>query len=295
MAVNTSTKAVVLAAGRGSRFEAMSGSKTPKLLQTLYGQPVLRHVLDHIRQAGIDEITIVVGYQADQIRNAMGSEFRYVLQERQLGSGNATAVALAQLQGFVGSLLIMCGDSPLIQSSTIRRMLSVHASEGATITLLTANLENPSGYGRVLRDSLGRITGIVEEKAAQSEQLSITEVNGGAYVFDAAWLADRIADVTPNATGETNLTGSLELAASESRTIATVTCDIEEILGVNTPAELQVAQLLLPDLSRVVTKRKELLEDGRHIEYYSFAPGESLLSHDAGIGSCGEGSANCPN
>ena len=270
MTEETNTRAVVLAAGRGSRFEAMSGSKTPKLLQSLNGQSVLHHVVQHIERTGIDSIILVVGYQADQIRSVLGPQYTYVTQEQQLGSGNATAIALKQLQGFSGPLLVMCGDSPLIQPATIRRMLIAHASEGATVTLLTANLDNSTGYGRILRDSQGAITGIVEQTSASVEQLAISEVNGGAYVFDAGWLASRISSIPPNASGETNLTGALEIAASESRKIAAVSCEPEEILGVNTPAELQVAQRLVPDFEVLMAKRAELLEDGRRIAYYTF-------------------------
>ena len=294
MAAQIDTRAVVLAAGRGSRFEAISGSRTSKLLQPLNGRPVLSRVLEHIREAGVASITLVVGYQADLIRSALGPKHDYVLQQQQLGSGNATAAALGALRGFNGTLLVMCGDSPLIQASTIRRMLSVHASEQATITLLTANLDDPTGYGRVLRNSEGRITGIAEQTSARGDQLAIAEANGGAYVFDAAWLADRIGDVPPNASGETNLTGTLELAASESRTIAAVSCEPEEILGVNTPAELRVAELLDSDLRCVMRKRKELLEDGRPIAYYTFDPKEPSLP-DPATAVKGKGGSCCQN
>jgi len=289
------TRAVVLAAGRGSRFEAISGSKTPKLLQTLQGQPVICHVLDHIKQARIDSVTLVVGYKAQQIRSEIGAGYTYLIQEQQSGSGNAVATALKQLHGFDGNLLIMCGDSPLVQAATIRRMLSTHASERATITLLTANLDNPTDYGRVLRSSDGAISGIVEQSSARGDQLSIREVNGGAYVFDVAWLASRIESVAPNASGETNLTGSLEIAASETRTIAAVSCEPEELLGVNTPAELQMAELLAPDLARAMTKRAELLEDGRRIAYYTFGSDDSSCGCNSPRASDSRGGSHCPS
>jgi bifunctional UDP-N-acetylglucosamine pyrophosphorylase / glucosamine-1-phosphate N-acetyltransferase len=294
MAAADNTMAIVLAAGRGTRFQALSGNSLPKLLQPIQGKPLLAHVVAHIQQAGVRRISLVLGHKAGEVRSAIGESVVYVLQEQQLGSGHAVAAAIPSFTDLDGPLLIMCGDTPLVQPGTIRHMLEAHCEQGAVATLLTSVLEDPTGYGRVLRHSGGAISAVVEQKCAPVGVLRIREVNGGAYVFDARWLAKHISSLPVNAAGEINLTSAIELAGSEAVVVTSVQCEPEELLGVNTPDDLRRVNLLFADFQRTVHKREELLADRRRIFYYDFSTRASG-SDAVGCRETLQGAANCPN
>ena len=238
-------KGLVLAAGRGTRFAGEPGRPTPKVIRLVLGKPMVSYVLSALTEAGVSDITLVVGYRADEVVAALGKGFGYVLQEEQKGSGHAVARAREAFSGFDGHLVIMCGDSPLFRAETIARMMRAHVDAGAAITLASAVLEDPFGYGRILRDKQGWIRGIVEEKCANSQERAIGEVNGGAYVFDAAWLFGSIDGMAANETGEYNLTDMVRVAIDQGRTVAAVDCEPAELLGVNTPEQLKTIEEVL--------------------------------------------------
>lgn len=236
---------LVLAAGRGSRFQHETGEPFPKVLRPVLGKPMVVGVIDTLEQAGIDEVTLIVGFGAEEVMRVVGARAQYVLQEEQKGSGHAVACARDAFKEFEGGLVIMCGDSPLFAVETIKKLMQTHQSTAATITLASATLEDPHGYGRILRDGDGHITGIVEEKCATPEQRSIRGVNGGAYVFDSEWLFDNISLMELNEANEYNLTDMVRVAIEQNRTVSAVECDPSELLGVNTPAQLAVVEEIL--------------------------------------------------
>lgn len=242
---NHAWKGLVLAAGKGSRFQHETNEAFPKVLRPVLGKPLVRYVLDTLAGARIDDITLVVGFMADEVMRELGPGYGYVIQHEQKGSGHAVACAAGRFAGFAGGLIIMCGDSPLFTTKTITTIMREHEASGAVITLASAILDDPFGYGRILRDSRGRITGIVEEKCANPDQHAIKEVNGGAYTFDAGWLFDNIDRLAMNEAGEYNLTDMVRVAIEQGKTVAAIRCDPTELLGVNTPEQLKLVANIL--------------------------------------------------
>lgn len=236
---------LVLAAGRGSRFASESGEAFPKVLRPVLGRPMVLYALDALRGAGIEEITLVIGFGADEVRRQVGESVGYVLQAEQRGSGHAVACARDAFRDCDGALVIMCGDSPVFTAGTVRRIVEEHARSGAVATLASAVLDDPFGYGRIVRDREGAIRGIVEEKCASEEEKAIHEVNGGAYAFDARWLFGNIEEMALNEANEYNLTDMVRVAIEQGRGVSAVHCDPQELLGVNTPEQLRAVEEIL--------------------------------------------------
>jgi len=236
---------LVLAAGRGSRFGGEPGQPFPKVLRPVFGRPMVNWVLEALRGAGIDEITLIVGFGADEVQKQIGGSVNYVLQAEQKGSGHAAACARGAFEGREGGLIVMCGDSPLFTAATVSRIAEEHSRTGAAVTLASADLDDPTGYGRIVRDCDGRIVGIVEEKCADERQKAIHEVNGGAYGFDVRWLFDNIGEMAINEANEYNLTDMVRVAIDQRRVVSAVRCDPSELLGVNTPAQLAEVEAIL--------------------------------------------------
>lgn len=269
-------RGLVLAAGRGSRLPSDAGQPFPKVLRPVLGRPMVCWVLDTLSRAGVGDVTVVVGFGADQVRLALGDTVRYVLQEEQLGSGHAVACAAPRFRGFDGSLLVMCGDSPLFTARTVSNMIRTHTRSGAVATLAAAVLDDPTGYGRIVRDAEGKVAGVSEEKCASQVERSLREVNGGAYVFHARWLFDNIQNMALNEADEYNLTDIIRVAVEQGRDVATVTCEPEELLGVNSPKQLAAVEQILrrrSGRSMQMNTRKAKLKDGRYIIYYTFSGG----------------------
>lgn len=235
----------MLAAGRGTRFAGEAGQDFPKVLRPLLGKPVICHVLDTLAGAGVTDVAVVVGFGAGRVRSVLGDSFAYAVQPEQKGSGDAVRCARGLYEDADGSLVVMCGDSPLFLPETIRRMTDIHRRTGAAVTLAAAKLEDPAGYGRILRGGSGEVAGIVEEKCASAEQRAVKEVNGGAYVFDIRWLFDNISLMAENEAGEYNLTDIVRVAAEQGRRISCAECGAEEIGGVNTPEQLAAAEAVM--------------------------------------------------
>lgn len=238
-------RGLILAAGKGSRFQSESGGAFPKVLRPVLGKPMVGYVVDTLKQAGIDGITLIVGFQAEQVMQEMGPNYRYVRQIEQKGSGHAVACAKDVFESYDGHLIIMCGDSPLFTTNTIRRLMAEHVKSDAVITLASANLDDPTGYGRIIRGSNDRIIGIVEEKCATQAERAIKEVNGGAYEFDSRWLFSNIGAMAINEANEYNLTDMVRVALEQGRTVSAVNCEPDELLGVNTPAQLAAVEEII--------------------------------------------------
>jgi bifunctional UDP-N-acetylglucosamine pyrophosphorylase/glucosamine-1-phosphate N-acetyltransferase len=228
---------ILLAAGQGTRMK----SDLPKVLHRLGGKALFVHVLEIARQLDPSIVTIVIGHGASAVKQAYTkNDVSWVMQEKQLGTGHAVLCAKEKFEGFKGDVLILSGDVPMIQEKTLRTMLEHHRRRGAAVTLLTAQLEKPRGYGRILRDANGALTGIVEEKDATEAQRQVCEVNAGVYVASAPFLFAALSGVgNNNRQGEYYLPDIVVIGLNQGKTIATVTVDdVRETMGINSREEL---------------------------------------------------------
>ncbi|HKQ59929.1 MAG TPA: bifunctional UDP-N-acetylglucosamine diphosphorylase/glucosamine-1-phosphate N-acetyltransferase GlmU [Candidatus Polarisedimenticolaceae bacterium] len=247
---------LVLAAGQGKRLR----SKTIKLLHAVAGRPMIAHVLDVARSLRPRRVITVVGHQAEQLRSALGEQGgEFVLQREQRGTGHAVLLAAPQIGRAPGRLMILSGDVPTLQPATLRRLLAAHRRTGAALTLLTARVADPSGYGRIVRDAAGRVVRIVEDRDASAEERRIDEINCGLYVAEPQRLLAALRRVRPdNAQGEYYLTDAVRrLIDSGEHVAAVVHADPHELLGVNTRDELARASRLL-----YARKARELQQRG---------------------------------
>lgn len=232
--------AVILAAGKGTRMK----SKLYKVLHPVCGKPMVEHVVDQVKEIKPKEIMVVVGYGAEHVREQLGEGLTYVRQEEQLGTGHAVQVTKEQLAFKQGSTLILCGDTPLITSETMERLIDYHHQEQAAVTILTTNLQNPKGYGRIIRDQKGEVLRIVEEQDASLEEQQVTEINTGIYCFDNQKLWQALANINnDNAQGEYYLTDCIQiLKAAQEKVLGFLTEDSAETMGVNDRVALAEAE-----------------------------------------------------
>ena len=235
---------VVLAAGKGTRMK----SSLPKVLHPAAGLPLIEHVLRTADRVSPASVVIVVGHQADEVRAGLRSrpDLQFALQEPQLGTGHALLQAERALSGAAGTVVLLSGDVPLLTAATLQRLVDHHVATGAAATVLTAEVDDPTGYGRIERRD-GRIAAIVEHKDASPEQRIIREINSGIYAFDIAPLFDALRQIgSANAQGEYYLPDLVGIYRDRGLRVETVTLDQPvEILGVNSRKELaQVAQAL---------------------------------------------------
>ena len=234
--------AVILAAGQGKRME----SPLAKVLHTVGGEPMIRHVAATAREAGARPIVIVVGHRADDVREAFSGDdvdIVFAVQEEQLGTGHAAQVGLSALSTGVKHLYLLCGDAPLIRTATLRRLARHHEKGDAAATMLTATAGDPRGYGRALREG-AELIGVVEEADATDAQKEITEINTGAYAFEAAFLKAALPRIRDeNNQGEFYLPDVFPLARAEGRIILGLDlASPDEALGVNTKEDLRRAE-----------------------------------------------------
>lgn len=234
-----SSMALILAAGEGTRMK----SDKPKVAHEILGKPMLNWVIDAARDAGCERVVAVIGHGAEQVEPLLAG-VQSVRQESQLGTGHAVMCAREPLAGFHGSLVVLSGDTPLLRAETIAGLVAVRESSGAACTVLTANLANPSGYGRIVRGGHdGCVDRIVEEKDCVGDEHRITEINTGAYCFDSAVLFAHLDGLTTdNAQGEYYLTDMVGLFRAEGLTVsATLADDWLEMIGVNSRVQLAEA------------------------------------------------------
>lgn len=228
------TDIVILAAGQGSRMK----SSLPKVLHAVGGKPMVKHVIDQARQIPDTQMHVVIGHGADQLRAALSTEqLNFAVQAEQLGTGHAVAQALTAL-AHNGVTLVLYGDVPLTQTATMQALVD-SATEGQ-LGLLTVHLANPTGYGRIIRNSAGNVVAIVEQKDATPEQLAVTEVNTGIMAVPTALLREWLPKLSSNnAQGEYYLTDIIAMAAEQGITIAAQHPSSEqEVQGVNNRVQL---------------------------------------------------------
>ena len=235
-------QAVILAAGKGTRMK----SDLPKVLHELAGRSLLDHVLTAVRDAGIARTVIVVGHEADLVRAGVdGDDLRFALQEPQLGTGHAVQVAEPQLEPD-GYTVILAGDVPLLRSATIASLVNATVRSGASASVLTCVVEDAGAYGRIVKDEAGRLIGIVEARDATPAQLEIGEYNTGVFCFRTGDMSLALKQLTTgNDQGEYYLTDTIAHLVAEGRSVQTVEMrDPDEVVGINTVAELSAAERL---------------------------------------------------
>jgi bifunctional UDP-N-acetylglucosamine pyrophosphorylase/glucosamine-1-phosphate N-acetyltransferase len=241
--------AIILAAGIGKRM----GSSLPKVLHPVLGRPMLEHVLDAVRGAGVRRIVVVVGHQAERVRAAVTApDVEFALQAVQLGTGHAVLQAKPLLEGCSGTALVLCGDTPLLGTETLLDLLATHREAAAAATVLSAVLDDPTGYGRIVRGPDDTVRRIVEHKDATEEERQVREINSGLFAFSLEDLFAALGEVrADNAQGEYYLTDTLEILLRRGRRVAARTCrDPREVLGVNTLEQLRDVEGIMKERVR---------------------------------------------
>ena len=235
------TVAIVLAAGSGTRMN----SDLAKVLHPMAGLPLLGHVLACLEQLAVGRVLVVIGHQRDRVRATFAdTEVEWVVQAEQRGTGHAVLMAGPALEDFAGTLLVVCGDTPLLRAATLHRLLEHHAASGAAVTVLSTRVPDASGYGRIVRNAEDGIAAIVEDRDATPQQKTIDEINSGIYAFQYPALQAALAGLTAhNTQGEYYLTDTVSLVQRAGLSAAVLCADdYRELLGINTPAQLAEAE-----------------------------------------------------
>ncbi len=232
--------AIVLAGGKGIRMK----SDLPKVLHPLLGKPLIGHVIANLRTAGVSDIFVVVGYRGELVIDAVKKLAKPVWQRQQLGTGHAVMQAEKDLEGFSGRIIVACGDAPLVRPESFRSLISESEEPAVRAVVLTMSLDNPSGYGRIVKDASGNFVRIVEEKDASSDEKKIHEVNSGTYIFDKQLLFEGLKGInTNNAQGEFYLPDALQHIISSGFIVRTkLLKNSREGSGVNTKEELKALE-----------------------------------------------------
>ncbi|TYQ14611.1 UNVERIFIED_CONTAM: UDP-N-acetylglucosamine pyrophosphorylase /glucosamine-1-phosphate N-acetyltransferase [Acetivibrio alkalicellulosi] len=265
--------AIILAAGEGKRMK----SKKTKILHEICGMPMVQWVYQSVKGAGVDEVVLVIGRNAEQVKECMGEKVSYAMQEKQLGTGHAVIMAQEFLQKKEGQVLILYGDMPLITSEAILSAVNYHKQNNNSVTIITSDFDDPSGYGRIVRDDHGNVLKIVEDRDASEEQKKIREINSGIYCFDINSLREGLKELdNKNDQGEYYLTDTIEIIIGKGKKAGAVKImNKDELAGINDRVQLSCA-------SQVLRKRilNKLMEDGVTI----IDPDSTYIDQKAEIG-----------
>jgi bifunctional UDP-N-acetylglucosamine pyrophosphorylase/glucosamine-1-phosphate N-acetyltransferase/UDP-N-acetylglucosamine pyrophosphorylase len=241
-------KAVILAAGKGTRMK----SDLPKVLFPVLGRPMIHYVLDALTAAGVEKQIVVVGYEAQQVRDELKSrsELEFAMQSEQLGTGHAVQMARSALEGHRGPVIVLAGDSPLAQPKSLRSLLARFSTDRPGLLLGTLHAPQPKGLGRILRDSSGNFLGIVEEKDATEDQRRIHEVNMSTYIFDGPPLLEALSKLSAdNSQGEYYLTDCARLLREAGHRVeAAPLLESCEGLSINTRDELTIVEQTMREM-----------------------------------------------
>lgn len=243
--------AVILAAGKGTRMQ----SDLPKVMHPVMGRPMVHWVVDAARAAGATKVVLVIGHGAELVREyfagvpELAQVVEFTLQEQQLGTGHAVMMAKANVEADAAhtDAFVLCGDGPLIRAETLATLLALHRGEHAAATLATSMINDPKGYGRIVRDAAGKLAKIVEQKDATDAERAICEINPSYYCFRTDELLGALARVgNKNASGEYYITDVFEILRNDGRTVAAVDAvPAEDVLSVNDPAQLAEVDSIL--------------------------------------------------
>jgi bifunctional UDP-N-acetylglucosamine pyrophosphorylase/glucosamine-1-phosphate N-acetyltransferase len=244
--------ALVLAAGEGKRMK----SKHSKVIHKICGKPIIKWVCDAAEEAGISNIAVVVGHRADEVKECLGDKYQYAIQEKQLGTGHAVMQAekllidLCEESKGKGLVFILYGDTPLVSSDTVNNVVEFHESNGFDATLVTAMLDDPSGYGRIIRDREGKVVRIVEHVDASLAERNIKEINSGMYCFYIKDLLSALRELdNNNDQGEFYLTDTIEILLKKGARVGAYKVEnSQEILGINDRIQLHL-------VSRIIRKK----------------------------------------
>ena len=250
-------KSIILAAGKGTRMK----SDMPKVLHTIFDKTLVGYVIDAVNNTGLaDENFVIVGHQAERVEEFINKNYdnaKCVLQSPQLGTGHAVSMALPYLKDFDGEVIILCGDTPLITSETIKEFVEYHREKKSDLTVMSAIFDNPTNYGRIIRNQDGSLNSIVEEKDANPEQKMVKEINAGIYCINWQKIKPAFNELTSNnAQGEYYLTDIIKWGNEKHLSVNAYTLkNNEEIFGINSKAHLAEATRMLNN--RVIKKHLE--------------------------------------
>lgn len=231
---------IVLAAGKGTRMK----SEMAKVLHQVFYAPMVHHVLRAVQHLGADKIVTVIGHQREEVEHSLaGFAVELCVQDEQLGTGHAVLCAEPLIGSKFSTVMILCGDTPLIQAETLEQMYRKHLAHGGPLTVMTTLLENPQNYGRIINNDAGHVLSIVEEKDASFEQKKIREINAGIYCVNSDFLFSTLKKVgTDNSQNEVYLTDIVSIAAESNHAVEKyMTLEPQDVLGVNSRIELAEA------------------------------------------------------
>ena len=235
--------AIILAAGQGTRIK----SNIPKVLHKVCGKEMVNHVIDNMREAGIDDVNVIIGKGSELVKESTKDRnVSYSLQEEQLGTGHAVKCAKEFLQGKDGVVAVFTGDAPLTRVETIEKLIKEHIEKGNKATLLSAYVDDPTGYGRIIRDDNKEVLKIVEHKDCNEEELKVNEMNAGMYCFDIKSLLSSLEELNNNnVQGEYYLTDVIGILKDKKEKVGALVTDYEDTLGVNSRAQLAEVEKVL--------------------------------------------------
>ena len=270
-------KSVILAAGKGTRMK----SDKPKVLHTIFDKTLLGYIIDAVNKTGLaDENFVIVGHQAERMEEFLKNNYQNakpVLQSPQLGTGHAVSMVVPYLKDFKGEVIILNGDLPLIRPETIKEIIESHHASNSDLTIMSAIFDDPTGYGRVIKNKDGHVEAIVEEKDTTPEQKAVKEINAGVYVLNWEKISPAFSDLkSDNAQGEYYLTDIVKWANNKNMNVkAYILKDNEELFGINCKAQLAEASKMMN--RRVINKH---LENGVQI----IDPDTTWISPETEIG-----------
>lgn len=250
-------KSIILAAGKGTRMK----SETPKVLHTIFDKTLVGYVIEAVNKTGlVDENFVIVGHQAERVEEFIQNNYdntKTVLQSPQLGTGHAVSMVLPYLNDFEGEVIILCGDTPLVTEETLKEFIEAHHGKNSDLTVMSAIFDNPTNYGRIIRNADGSLNSIVEEKDANAEQKAVKEINAGIYCLNWTKIKPAFGELkSNNAQGEYYLTDIIKWANEQSLKVnAYILKNNEEIFGINSKAHLAEASRMLNQ--RVIKKHLE--------------------------------------
>lgn len=235
--------AIILAAGKGTRMK----SDLPKVLHPILEVPMIQYVIDELKSSGVDQCIAVIGHKAEMVKDCLKEQVEYVYQLEQKGTGHAVIQAKSILENKDGMTLIVCGDVPLTKATTFTALIETHLKDGNQATIMSAIEENPKGYGRIIRNALGHVEAIVEEKDATEAQRLVKEINVGTYCFDNRLLMEALDLIQPNnVQNEYYLTDVIKILNSKNYQVGSMILDdVEESIGVNDKLTLSKVEAMM--------------------------------------------------